>query len=292
MNKEVESLPFAELGFRITSPYGYRTDPITGQINVFHSGIDLVKAHQAPLEAFVGGTVLYAADGVSGTGVGGYGKVVVIQDKNSCAHIYAHLDSVAVRKGQRVSQGDIIGRQGATGNRVTGSHLHYEVRKKSSPALGWIDDPIARTHDPTKYLEEYYATDNDTKSETVYVVKPGDTLTKIANKFNTSVDALAKLNGISQRNLILIGQRIKLPENSTSRKETLYLPRTISRWRVYPLNKAPIKGNEKGILNPRKFGGLQYEVLGKPQAHVVTIQTRDFGKVNIYVHPSTGAVIA
>ena len=76
-----------------------------------------------------------------------------------------------------------------------------------------------------------------------------------------------------------------------NQKQTVHLPKTASSWRVYPTNKAPTKGNEKGYLNPKKFGGISYEILGKPQADVVTIQTRDFGKVNIFVGKGTGAVI-
>lgn len=109
--------------------------------------------------------MLYAGNGVSGTGVGGYGNVVVIQDKNNRAHVYAHLASVSVKLGQTVKKGDIIGKQGATGVRVTGSHLHYEVRKKSSPSLCWVDNPKARTLDPTQYVKEYYAADKPTVSQ-------------------------------------------------------------------------------------------------------------------------------
>lgn len=275
-------MPFE--GYRVTSPYAFRTDPITREKNTFHDGIDLVKSHKAPIGAFVSGVVLYAGNGVSGTGVGGYGNVVVIQDKNNRAHVYAHLDSVAVKRGQAVGQGDIIGNQGATGIRVTGSHLHYEVRKKSSPLLGWIDDPQARTLDPTKYLENYYAAE----SIGVHIVKPGDTLWGISQKYGTTVVVLKQINGLKD-DLIHPGDKIKLPGGKKT--ETLYLPKSESSWRVYPTNVAPVKGNEKGFLNPKKFGGLQYEVLGKPQAHVVTIKTQDFGKVNIYVHPSTGAII-
>ncbi|WP_010099030.1 peptidoglycan DD-metalloendopeptidase family protein [Ornithinibacillus scapharcae] len=274
-------MPFRD--YQITSPYGYRTDPFTGQRS-FHDGIDLVKGHRSPIEAFVGGKVLYAGTGVSGTGVGGYGNVVVIQDKNRRAHVYAHLDSVSVKKGQTVQRGTIIGRQGATGTRVTGSHLHYEVRRKSSPSLGWVNDPQARTFNPTKYVTNYFPVEQ-VDGGNVYVVKAGDTLSKIALAHKTTVDALVKLNNIKDKNKIVVGQRIKLSG------QTLYLPKTASSWRVYPTNVAPVKGNEKGFLNPKKFGGLQYTVLAKPQANVVTIQTSDFGKVNIYVHPSTGAVI-
>lgn len=73
--------------------------------------------------------------------------------------------------------------------------------------------------------------------------------------------------------------------------KTLVLPKTASSWSVYPLNKAPVKVNAKGSLNPKKFGGLSYEILGNPQKDVYTINTSNFGKVNIYASTSTGAII-
>lgn len=78
---------------------------------------------------------------------------------------------------------------------------------------------------------------------------------------------------------------------STSKKKTVYLPKTAKSWRVYKTNVQPVVGNECGYLYPSKFGGLTYEILATPQTDVVTIQTRDYGKVNIYVAKSTGAVI-
>ena len=78
---------------------------------------------------------------------------------------------------------------------------------------------------------------------------------------------------------------------STTKKKTLYLPASATSWRVYKTNVAPVVGNECGFLYPSKFGGLTYEILATPQTDVVTIQTRDYGKVNIYVAASTGAVI-
>lgn len=140
-------------GYRVTSNYGWRIHPIS-KIKKFHAGIDLVKGHKSLIQAFIGGTVLYAGNGVSGTGVGGFGNVVVIKDKNNRAHVYAHLDSVLVKKGQSISKGVNIGRQGATGQ-VTGSHLHYEIRKKSSPSLGWTSAQENSTLDPTNYIKNY-----------------------------------------------------------------------------------------------------------------------------------------
>ncbi|SDM14413.1 peptidoglycan recognition protein family protein [Sediminibacillus halophilus] len=114
------------------------------------------------------------------------------------------------------------------------------------------------------------------KEPDVYVIKSSDFG---KGKVYGAVSTGAKITGSS------------ITKAKESNKETLYLPASASSWRVYPTNKAPVKGNEKGFLNPKKFGGLQYEVLGKPQANVVTIKTSDFGKVNIYVGPGTGAKI-
>ena len=79
--------------------------------------------------------------------------------------------------------------------------------------------------------------------------------------------------------------------NTSSKKKTVTLPASASRWRVYPTSKAPVIGNECGYLYPSKFGGLTYDILATPQTDVATIQTRDYGKVNIYVAKSTGAII-
>lgn len=79
------------------------------------------------------------------------------------------------------------------------------------------------------------------------------------------------------------------PEPVAPTGKTVSLPASATSWRVYPLDKAPVVGNEVGRLNPSLFGGLTYDILGEPQANVVTIQTRDFGKVNIYVGADTGA---
>ncbi len=75
-------------------------------------------------------------------------------------------------------------------------------------------------------------------------------------------------------------------------KQKLYLPKTALTWRVYPLNKAPIVGNERGLLLPSKFNGLEYDILGWSIPNTVAIiETRDFGKVQIYVGKDTKAYI-
>lgn len=82
---------------------------------------------------------------------------------------------------------------------------------------------------------------------------------------------------------------VKTDVSSSGKK--LYLPKDAKTWRIYKVGVVPKKGNECGYLKPSKFGGLTYDILGYSRPNVVLIQTRDFGKVQIYVAPSTGAII-
>lgn len=151
-------------GYRVTSPYGSRRHPVTGKQH-FHTGIDLVKTHRAPILAFVAGEVVHAGDGRPGTGFGNMGNVVAVKDDKGYLHCYVHLDSVSVKVGQFVQRGQEVGKQGATGISVTGSHLHYEVRKKSSPSFGWVASETDRCFDPGQYLIDYYKSERKEEHE-------------------------------------------------------------------------------------------------------------------------------
>ena len=109
---------------RVTSNYGMRTNPVSG-IYRLHSGVDIGASY---------GTDIYAAD--SGTVVtsqygGGYGNYVVIYHGNGYSTLYGHMSQRLVSSGQSVSQGQVIGRVGSTGN-STGPHLHFEIRVNGS----------------------------------------------------------------------------------------------------------------------------------------------------------------
>lgn len=84
-------------------------------------------------------------------------------------------------------------------------------------------------------------------------------------------------------------------ENSTNTpvatKQTVTLPSSANSWAIYDMHVQPIKRNAKGYLKPSKFGGLTYDILGWTMKNVAIIKTRDFGQVQIYVAPSTGAII-
>lgn len=114
--------------YYITSPYGWRTHPITGTQR-FHSGADIADW------GIDGEPILAAEDGrvsLASYNAGGYGNYVMIyhgtkDDGNEYATLYAHMKRYIVSEGQQVKKGDVIGYVGTTGA-STGSHLHFEVR--------------------------------------------------------------------------------------------------------------------------------------------------------------------
>ena len=113
----------------ITSPFGWRTHPVTGN-GRFHTGTDLGGELGTPVLAAYAGQVAIA------DWLGGYGLTVVLNhQKNSQETLYGHLSELFVKPGEFVKQGDTIGRVGSTGM-STGPHLHFEIRQMT--AQGWV----------------------------------------------------------------------------------------------------------------------------------------------------------
>ena len=114
---------------RVTSEFGNRIDPITGQRRG-HTGMDLAVPTGTPIRAALPGTVT-----VSKYNAGGYGYYVCIDHGNGLVTLYGHCSQLLARVGQTVQAGDIIALSGSTG-RSTGPHLHFEVRvngKRTNP---------------------------------------------------------------------------------------------------------------------------------------------------------------
>lgn len=111
--------------YTITSPFGYRTDPFTGQTS-FHSGTDIAAPEATPILAAADGIVV-DANAINPWGES-YGYYVKIQHDETFETFYAHCLTVFVRNGQEVQQGEVIALVGSTGN-STGNHLHFEVRE-------------------------------------------------------------------------------------------------------------------------------------------------------------------
>ena len=110
---------------QITSTFGNRTHPITGQPGTMHNGIDIASSvnANAKIVAAAEGKVVKASD----TG-DGYGKCVIIQHSNGYYTLYGHMSSLTVSVGDEVKKGQQIGVMGTTGN-STGNHLHFEIEK-------------------------------------------------------------------------------------------------------------------------------------------------------------------
>lgn len=111
----------------LTSAFSYRTDPITGEKNTFHPGIDIAKPGDVKVKAAADGVVTKSY--VSRT----YGEVVFIRhniNEQVYETVYSHLRSGTrkVNAGDKVKKGDVIGMMGSTGN-STGQHLHFEIHK-------------------------------------------------------------------------------------------------------------------------------------------------------------------
>lgn len=111
----------------ITSPQGYRTDPITGEIS-YHSGTDIAVPEGTPILAAADGTVTIA--NATDSWGGSYGYYVKIDHSGGLTTLYAHCSSICVISGQQVDAGQIIAYVGHTG-RATGSHLHWEICSSS-----------------------------------------------------------------------------------------------------------------------------------------------------------------
>ena len=108
----------------ITSPFGYRNHPVTGQWGL-HVGCDY--------RASTGTAVFACADGwILSTGmVEDYGKYVIIQHRNGYTSLYGHLSRIVVEKNQTIFEGMKIAETGNTGI-STGPHLHFEIRQNGN----------------------------------------------------------------------------------------------------------------------------------------------------------------
>lgn len=105
----------------VTSEFGYRKDPFTGQTKG-HSGLDLGAPKGTPIRSALPGTVYVVRYSSSG-----YGYHVMVDHGGGFVTLYAHCSKILVTEGQSVDAGTVIAEVGSTG-RSTGNHLHFEIR--------------------------------------------------------------------------------------------------------------------------------------------------------------------
>jgi len=114
----------------MTSAFGIRKHPLSGKTNYgetrFHQGVDFASSKHAMIHASADGKVIEVARSKS------YGNFILIEHGGIFKTRYAHLSKLYTDSGERIFQGQLIGRQGSTGN-ATGEHLHFEIIFKGTP---------------------------------------------------------------------------------------------------------------------------------------------------------------
>ena len=190
---------------KITSKFGPRRRRM-------HNGIDV--------KVYIGDTIRAAFSGkvrMVKYERRGYGQYIVIRHDNGLETIYGHLSKQLVSEDQYVEAGEVIGLGGNTG-RSTGSHLHFETRflgQAINPALLFDfekQDIVTESYLFKKGNNRYRRTGSTavaSGNNQYYKVRKGDSLSRISQRTGVSIDRLCKLNGISRRTTLRIGQVLR-----------------------------------------------------------------------------------
>ena len=187
---------------RITSKFGPRRRRM-------HNGIDV--------KVYVGDTIRSAFAGkvrvVKNQGRRkGYGKYVIIRHENGLETVYGHLSKQLVHEDQYVEAGEVIGLGGNTG-RSSGSHLHFETRllgQAINPAFMFDFEKQDIVADSYLYVKRGVRKNGKVVAGVdYYKVRKGDSLSRIATKTGVSVRQLCKLNGITTKTTLRIGQVLR-----------------------------------------------------------------------------------
>jgi len=202
---------------RLNSGFGWRG-------KVFHKGLDIDLRKGDMVKAAFDGKVRY-----SKFNNGGYGNLIIIRHLNGLETYYSHLTKINVKPNQIVKAGDCIGTGGNTGARWTGDHLHFEMRYMDiafNPVLAinldvfdLISDTLTLTKKDLSAYRKVRTVRNRKKikkpeniaaGENYYIIKKGDSLSKIARKNYTSVDALCRMNNLNRSSILKIGKSIRV----------------------------------------------------------------------------------
>ena len=215
----------------VTSHYGYRSGR-------YHNGIDLALKIGDTVYAAFSGKIRYAK-----YNDGGFGNLVVIRHNNGLETFYAHLSKHLVVPNQDIKFGEPIGLGGNTG-RSFGPHLHFEVRFydgsiNPEEIIDFTSKKLKRENlfvhkglfvpgaKPSEFYEDNSSinpSDDVISSESevtpvvkvesvqkkYHTIKSGDTLTKIAAKYKTTVSKLCQLNGLKPSSKIQVGKSIRI----------------------------------------------------------------------------------
>lgn len=203
----------------VTSRYGWRRGRP-------HQGIDIDLVTGDSLFSMFAGVVRLAQY------TSGHGRTVVVRHYNGLETVYAHLSKYGVKVNDTVAKGGYLGKGGISGN-ARGSHLHLginykgisinpeylfkfngknEIRAKELWVTKKWTQPIfhnsKRPSKVTPLLTEEDAIASLIKQRSIYVVKPGDTLSRISNRNNVTIASICKVNRIRKSSILRIGQKL------------------------------------------------------------------------------------
>ncbi|WP_417856951.1 peptidoglycan DD-metalloendopeptidase family protein [Xanthomarina gelatinilytica] len=203
----------------ITSRYGWRKGRA-------HKGIDIDLITGDSLYAMFDGVVRFANYS------SGHGRTVVVRHFNGLETVYAHLSRYGVKENDTVVAGSYLGKGGTSGN-ARGSHLHLEMNYEGIPVNPeylldfnenneirakdiWITKTWTRPelHSSKRQSKlEIFSTEEEAiasmnREPKVYIVKKGDTLSKISLRNNTSITAICKSNHMKRNSTLRIGQKL------------------------------------------------------------------------------------
>jgi len=190
----------------LTSPYGMRKGRM-------HYGIDLDLETGDPVVSAFSGMVRISKYNKT------FGNVVVVRHYNGLETVYAHLSKRAVAPGALIEAGDTLGLGGNTG-RSYGSHLHFEVRFLDQPidpelvfdvSNGALKATRFDIHKGTfaRIAAAKAAARTSTVDRKFHHVRRGDTLYGLSRRYGVRVSDLCRMNGISERTTLSIGQRLR-----------------------------------------------------------------------------------
>jgi murein DD-endopeptidase MepM/ murein hydrolase activator NlpD len=193
------SMPL-QRGHHVTSKFGNRHYK-------WHFGDDLRLS--------IGDSVTAVFDGVvrvAKYNYGGYGNYIIVRHHNGFETLYGHLSKRLVHVGDHVKSGDLIGWGGNTG-RSSGPHLHFEVRFRGDALdpnilYDFVNDTIRyQTFELTTFHFEYI---REMRRRIYHRVRSGDTLFGIAGRYHVSWRQIARLNRITTKTTLRIGQRLRI----------------------------------------------------------------------------------
>ncbi|WP_026951706.1 M23 family metallopeptidase [Algoriphagus mannitolivorans] len=142
----------------------------------------------------------------------GWGYFVVVRHKNGLETLYGHLSKQIAQVGDEVRAGDIIGKGGSSG-RSTGSHLHYEMRYKGlafDPEKVYDFETGELTQQDILISKDLFSHVAKARAAAYHRVKRGDTLGSIARRYGVPISQITRLNGISTRTILRVGQNLRV----------------------------------------------------------------------------------